>query len=121
MTITQARSRATHSVNAAMKQGGDIAGEARSAAGQVRTAVEDALEHLPEAVDTARAGAKDTTATLQTMPDPTLELLAAVSIGLAGGLYLAGAPRVLTLAAIAPALILGVAILTRPGRSHYTA
>ena len=120
MTITQARSRAAHSVNTAFAQGGGIAGDARSAAGQVRSAVEDAFEHLPEAVDMARAGAQGTTATLQTMQDPTLGLLAAASIGLAGGLYLAGSARVVTLAAIAPALIVAVAIVTRPGRGHRT-
>jgi hypothetical protein len=111
MTITEARSRAAHSVNATLAQGGDVAG-------QVRTAVGDAFEHLPDAVDMARTGAQETTATLQTMKDPTLELLAVASIGLAGGLYLAGSRRVVTLAAVVPALIVGVAILTRPGRRH---
>ena len=52
------------------------------------------------------------------MGDPTLQLLAAASVGCATGLYLAGSPRVMTLAAIAPAVIVGVAILTRPGRQH---
>ncbi len=111
MTMTQARKRATRSFNSAMAHGGDLAGEAR-------VQVEGALEHLPEAVDVARAGALETTTTLQTMGDPALQLLAAASVGCATGLYLAGSPRLITLAAIAPAVIVGVAILTRPGRRH---
>jgi hypothetical protein len=73
-------------------------------------------EHLPDAFERVRLGAKETTATLQTLPDQTLQLLAAASIGMAAGLYLAGAPRLVTFAAIAPALIVGLAIVTRPGR-----
>jgi len=111
MTITQVRKRAGHSFNTAMAHGGEFAGEAR-------VHVADALDHLPEAVDLARTGAIETTTTLQTMGDPTLQLLAAASVGCATGLYLAGSPRVMTLAAIAPAVIVGVAILTRPGRQH---
>lgn len=118
MTITQARSRGARTARAALAQGGHVADEARETVGQARTAVDDALEYLPGAVETAVAGAAKATATLQTMQDPTLKLFAAAVVGLAGGVYLAGAPRVLTLAAIAPAVIVGVAILTRPGRSH---
>ncbi len=118
MTITQARSRGARTAKAALAQGGHVADEARSTVGQARASVDEALEHLPEAVETAMAGATKATATLQTMQDPTLKLFAALAVGLAGGLFLAGAPRVLTLAAIAPAVIVGVAILTRPGRTH---
>lgn len=84
---------------------------ARSGAGQL-------AEQLPEALDRARASAQGTASTLQTMPDPTLRLLAAFSIGLGAGLYLSGAPRLVTLAALAPALILGFAIISRPGREQ---
>ena len=115
MTITMARPRASHSFHIPGATRGRAA-SARSAAGQVRTSVQKAVEQLPEASATALAGATEATVMLQTMRDPTLELLAAASMGLAGGLYLAGAPRIVTLAAFAPALILGVAILTRPGR-----
>lgn len=52
--------------------------------------------------------------TLQFLSDPTLRLLAAASIGLAAGLQLAGSPRLITLAAIAPAFLAGRAVATRP-------
>jgi len=130
MIAIRSRSRGTRLVRATRRGGGGIADEARSATGQVRNAVEGALEqlpglmetartgaeHLPDAFERVRLGAKETTATLQTLPDQTLQLLAAASIGMAAGLYLAGAPRLVTFAAIAPALIVGLAIVTRPGR-----
>jgi hypothetical protein len=58
-------------------------------------------------------GVEETTTRLQTLPDDTLRLMAAATIGLAAGLYLAGAPRVVTLAAAAPAVLAGAAIATR--------
>ena len=107
--------------------------ESRSAAGQVRDAVGGALDHVPdlletarssaeqvverapEAIERARVGTQRTTTSLQTMPDTTLRMLAGVSIGLAAGLGLAGAPRLVILASMAPALLVGGAIATRPG------
>ncbi|MGZ6265437.1 MAG: hypothetical protein ACXWN4_00835 [Candidatus Limnocylindrales bacterium] len=89
----------------------DLLGNARNGASQV-------AEHLPEAVERARVGAQETATTLQTMSDPTLRLLAAGSIGLAVGLYLAGARRPLTLAAMVPAVIAGSAIASRPAQAN---
>lgn len=89
----------------------DLFGTARNSASQV-------AEHLPEAVGRARVGAQETATTLQTMSDPTLRLVAAGSIGLAVGLYLAGARRPLTLAAMVPAVIAGSAIATRPTQAN---
>ena len=109
--------------------------ETRSAAGQVRDAVGGALDHMPDLLETARAGAEQvverapeaierakvgtqrTTTSLQTMPDTMLRMLAGVSIGLAAGLGIAGAPRLVVLAAMTPALLVGGAIATRPGAS----
>ena len=110
MTITETRAKAAESVQSALDHVPDLAASARSGAEQV-------VEHMPEAIDRARAGAQATTTTLQTMPDQTLKLLAAGSVGLAIGLHFAGAPRLLTLAALLPALFVGGAIVTRPGRS----
>jgi hypothetical protein len=78
-----------------------------------RAGAEKAAAHLPEAAERARAGVEETTTRLQRYPDETLRLLAAGSLGLAAGLYLAGAPRPFTLAAAAPAALVGAAIATR--------
>ena len=69
---------------------------------------------VPGTVHATRAGAHGTTSALQTLPDPTLRWLAAGSVGLGAGLSLAGAPRLLVAAGLAPALILGAAIVARP-------
>lgn len=134
MAITEARARATDIFEAVRKEGGEIGDEARSATGHVRVAVvgaiehvpellgtarsgaEQVAEHLPEAVERARSGVQETETRLQTMSDPTLRLLTAGLIGMAVGLYLAGARRPVTLVAIAAAFTVGSAIATRPGR-----
>ena len=71
-------------------------------------------ERLPGTVDATVAGANDTTTELQRLPDSTLRLLAAGSVGLGAGFYLAGAPRVIVAAGITPALVMGAAIVLRP-------
>jgi hypothetical protein len=133
MTLTEAQSIAADAIEAASDEGDEFADQTRSAAGRARVAVMGAFEHvpdllanarssaeqvaerLPDAVDRARVGAHETALTMQTMSDTTLRLLAAGSLGLAAGLFLAGARRPITLIAAAPALIAGSAIATRPG------
>ena len=132
MTATEAPTRATTIDEAANEPRGEIADEGHSVTDRARVAVMGAFdhmpdlfgtarngasqvaEHLPDAVERARAGAHETATTMQTMSDPTLRLLAAGSVGLAIGLYLAGARRPITHAARVPAGIAGSAIATRP-------
>ncbi len=137
MTTTEATTRVTETADAVRDAGDEIVDEARSRVGRIRVtvedAVEDAVDHVPAVLESARSGAErlaerlpgaaararlgveETTITLQALPDPTLRLLAAASLGLATGLYLAGAPRLLIVAAGAPALFAGGAMATRPG------
>jgi hypothetical protein len=72
------------------------------------------MAHVPGTMHATRAGARGTTSALQTLPDSTLRSLAASSIGLGAGFYLAGAPRLVIAAGVAPALIVGAAIVLRP-------
>lgn len=137
MTTAEAHPDAAEIIDAARNAGGDIADETRSRAGQVRGAIEDAVDHVPEVLENARSGAErvagrmpdaaararlgveETTAKLQTLPDSTLRLVAAASIGVATGLQLAGAPRLFILAAIVPAFLAGGAMATRlPARGQ---
>lgn len=129
------RGTTTPTIDGAQDQGDETIDEARSPVGQVRDAVGGALDHVPDLLVTARTGAEQvverapeaierarvgtlrTTTSLQTMTDSTLRTLAGVSIGLAAGLGLAGAPRLVVLAAMAPALLVGGAIATRPAAS----
>jgi uncharacterized membrane protein len=56
---------------------------------------------------------------LQDLSDPRLKLLIAFSLGVGAGLWMAGAPRLVTLAALSPALVAGVAIASRKqGKGH---
>jgi hypothetical protein len=70
--------------------------------------------HLPGTARATRARANATTRALQVLPDSTLHGLAASSIGLGAGLYIAGLPRLVTVAAVTPAVVIGAAIVLRP-------
>lgn len=67
-----------------------------------------------DSVAATKDGARATTTALQTLPDSTLRWLAASSVGLGAGLYLAGKQRLLIIAGVAPAVIMGAAIALRP-------
>ena len=71
--------------------------------------------HLPMTAQATRDRAHATTTALQTLPDSTLRGLAASSFGFGAGFYFAGASRLATAAAVAPAVIFGAAIILRPG------
>ncbi len=71
-------------------------------------------ERLPGAVHATRAGALEMTSALQRLPDSTLRWIAATSVGLGAGLRLAGAPRLVSAAGAAPALLVGAVIALRP-------
>ena len=133
MTTAEAHTWVAEPVDAARHAANAIDDTIRPRTGQVRDAVEGAVDHVPDALAGARTGAQrvvgglpnaaerarlrvaETTTALQGLPDPTLRLLAATSIGLATGLHLAGVPRLLSLVAIAPALFAAGAMATRPG------
>ena len=68
------------------------------------------------ALRSARTGALETTGALQVLPDATLMGVAAGSIGMGAGFYLARAPRLAIVAGIAPALLMVAAIVLRPLR-----
>ncbi len=72
------------------------------------------LVQLPGTVRSTRLGADRTTKALQRLPDSKLRWLAASSVGLGAGFYLAGAPRLIAAAGVAPALVMGAAIALRP-------
>lgn len=131
MTIAEARTTAKDTTDTAADLGIELDDQTRSTAGQILDAVGDAMnrvpdvkeaarsgadmvsERMPVVVERTRVGAQRTTTSLQTMPDTTLRMLAGASIGLAAGLSLAGAPRLIALAALVPALFVGAAVATR--------
>ena len=77
---------------------------------KIREGVDGVAERLPDALEAARTTAVATADSLRDMPRPTLRVLAALSVGMGIGLYLAGAPRIVTIAAFSPALLAGLAV-----------
>ncbi len=71
---------------------------------------------LPGTMHATRVGASATTTGLQLLPDSALQGLAATSVGLGAGFYIAGLPRLVTALAVAPAMVIGAAIALRPVR-----
>lgn len=80
----------------------------------VRSGASALIARVPGTMHATRQRAQETTTALQTLPDPTLRWLAATSVGLGAGLHLAGAPRLVTAAGLAPAALMGAAIVLRP-------
>ena len=61
-----------------------------------------------------RAGLGSTTRRVQAMPRSTSQSLAAGSVGLGAGLFIGGAPRLVAATGVAPAVVIGAAILLGP-------
>jgi hypothetical protein len=91
-----------------------ISGAARGA----RAGATLLMARVPGAMHATGVGAQDTTSALQALPDSTLRWLTAGSVGLGAGLCLAGAPRVVAAAGVAPALFAAAAMVLRPTRSR---
>ena len=79
-----------------------------------RSSVAALNARVPKIAHAAWVRARGTTPALQTLPDSTLRRLAATSVGLGAGLQVAGAPRLVTAAGLAPAALMGAAIVLRP-------
>jgi len=88
------------------------------AVGTVRSTVEDVGSRMPEVIDTVRDSALEGARTIQAMPDPTQRLLAAFSLGLGLGLSIAGAPRLLVVATLAPAMVVAATVIAGPETTH---
>jgi len=96
-------------------------------AGQARDAARDAVHSLSEATgevearlstvaDAAGSGARATNEVLRRRSDATLAMLGAFSVGLTSGFLLGGANRLMTIASLVPAALIGGVILERVDR-----
>lgn len=93
-------------------------GAAAAVAG-ARVVADEVGTRLPGIASAGAEGAAESVKMLQELSDPRLKLLVAFSLGAGAGLWMAGAPRLITLAALSPALVAGVAIASRnQGRAH---
>ena len=101
----------------------DIAAKAQEGASAAlagaRATADEVGTRLPGIASAGAEGAAESVRRLQELSDPRLQLLMAFSLGVGAGLWMAGAPRLVTLAALSPALVAGVAIASRkPGTVH---
>ncbi len=89
-------------------------GVARTSVSIARRGATGFAARLPVTMRSTRAGVRGAMGALQALPDPTLRSLAATSVGIGLGLYLARARRVAVVAGVVPAALMGAAIVARP-------
>jgi len=87
-----------------------VVSDAAAAAGSLAT---DASTRLPGVAATTRAAFGDANLRIRASSDEMLRLGTAVSFGLAAGLLIAGANRILVAAAMIPVGMMGMAMLER--------
>jgi hypothetical protein len=98
--------------------------EAREAVGEARSGLADTMDavrstatnvgdRLPDVLETVKAQASDGARAVQAWPDSTQRMAAAFSLGLAVGLTLAGAPRLVIAGSLVPAIVVGAALVGR--------
>ncbi|MEW6225270.1 MAG: hypothetical protein AB1627_11650 [Chloroflexota bacterium] len=95
--------------------------EARTGIGEtvdaVRRQAETVGDRVPEVIEAVRSDVMDRTRTLQSWPESRQRTLAAFSLGLGVGLAVTGAPRLLVMGSLAPALVVAATLLGRDGET----
>lgn len=92
---------------------GALGSNAQDAVGVVRDTAERAAARLPEVAANAQVAARDTQKALDAMPSQALIVGTSFSLGLATGLFVGGANRLLVALALAPAGAMAMTMLGR--------
>ena len=104
--------------------GGDPGGNVeaiQAAAREVRSALEGVGRSMPEVARVSRSTANDLMRAIETGSDQQVTFGVSLSLGLAIGMLLGGAPRPLIALALAPVAVMGIALVDRrTGRSKAT-
>jgi hypothetical protein len=103
---TRAKSRIKKTTKEATSRAGGIVSSARGLVGQVGAVSATLVETLPDAADAVRGSARDAYRTVETMPRSQQKTLTRTSLGLGAVLFILGAPRLLTLLAFLPAVVM---------------
>src|SRR4051794_6641742 len=88
------------------------------AADTIRSAASDAADRLPEVAAATRSALVEVDRQVEAGSDELLTVGTALSFGLAAGLLIAGANRLMVLTAFLPAAVLGLRLLDRSSRSR---
>jgi hypothetical protein len=91
------------------------AATAKQVADTVAGVAGEVSARLPEAAGTTRDAFQEANRMVRAGSDETLKVVGALSIGFAGGLLLGGAPRILVIASLVPALLVGSEFVDRKG------
>jgi hypothetical protein len=108
----KSQSRATRSTANGSRMD-ELAASARDVASQVEDQSARLIDRMPAAIEAARTSAVDAARGVEAMPERTRLVLATLSLGFAAGLYLAGAPRLVTLLAVTPAAVVAAGWMAR--------
>ena len=92
---------------------GGLAQTAKAVAGNVGNVANEAVASLPEATQATRQAVEDANRAIQSGSDEALMAGTTLSIGLALGLLLGGANRLLVILALIPAAAMGFTLLDR--------
>lgn len=86
---------------------------ARQVADTVAGVAGEMSARLPEAASTTRVAFQEANRMVRSGSDETLKIVGALSLGFAGGLLLGGANRILVVAALVPAALVGSTFVER--------
>jgi len=89
----------------------------RAAVAEVRGAIEGVGRQVPEVARASRAAVDDMFRAIESGSDERVSAGVTLSLGLAIGMLLGGAPRLLILAALAPVAIMGLVLQDRRKKS----
>jgi hypothetical protein len=79
----------------------------------VRSTANSVGERMPDVIESVKASATDGARAVQAWPATTQRLAAAFSIGLGVGLTLAGAPRLVIVGSLLPAMVVAATMVGR--------
>jgi hypothetical protein len=96
----------------------DLAAEARGLADGVAGAAGNFMNALPDAAASTRAAVDEAARRIETGSDEMLTIGTTFSLGLATGLLVGGASRLLVLGAMVPAAAMGLTLLDRSSRTR---
>jgi hypothetical protein len=118
MTAQTKRTADTKGANDTHDDRSGIGSTVADAAGTIRSVATDAAERIPEVASATRSALVEVDRQVEAGSDEMLTVGTALSFGLAAGLLLAGANRVMVLSAFVPAAVLGLRLLDRSSRSR---
>jgi hypothetical protein len=95
-----------------------IGGAVGDAAGSVKDAAGDAVSRLPEVAATTRSALEGANRQMQASSDEMLAVGGTLSFGLAIGLLIGGASRLLVVGALVPAGLMALTLLDRAGKAR---